>query len=212
MQTFGTDLTFLPDPWDFHAAFYYQTGKTTIDQTVGALMASAKVGYKLNEQWKFKVGYDFLSGEDYETANGNIVVKDDATKSHAFNPLYGTHHSFYGAMDYFYASPFGNGLAPGLQDIQAGADFKPCDKWHISLDYHYFLTASDVIVTDSKSLGHEIDCKVTAKLMPDVSLSAGYSVMLSQKAMDFVKGGSHKSWQDWAWVSLNITPRLFKTK
>ena len=26
------------------------------------------------------------------------------------------------------------------------------------------------------------------------------------------EGGNHKSWQDWAWVTLNINPRIFSTK
>ena len=29
--------------------------------------------------------------------------------------------------------------------------------------------------------------------------------------MDAVVGGNHKSWQDWAWMSLNINPRIFTT-
>ena len=33
--------------------------------------------------------------------------------------------------------------------------------------------------------------------------------MFGTKTMDIVKGGYHKSWQDWAWVQLNINPRIF---
>ena len=39
----------------------------------------------------------------------------EGDKFKAFDPLYGTHHKFYGAMDYFYASAW-QGVAPGLQD------------------------------------------------------------------------------------------------
>jgi hypothetical protein len=30
--------------------------------------------------------------------------------------------------------------------------------------------------------------------------------------MDIVAGGSHKKFQDWAWLQLNINPRIFATK
>ena len=33
--------------------------------------------------------------------------------------------------------------------------------------------------------------------MKDVSLSVGYSLMRGTSTMDVVKGGNHKSWQDW---------------
>jgi len=48
--------------------------------------------------------------------------------------------------------------------------------------------------------------------MKDVKLTAGYSTMLGTKYMDIVKGGSHKSWQDWGWLTLNINPRILFTK
>ena len=63
-----------------------------------------------------------------------------------------------------------------------------------------------------KGLGHEVDFQLTTKLMKDVSLKAGYSFMLGTETMDCVKGGDHDSWQDWAWISLNISPRIFSTK
>jgi hypothetical protein len=30
--------------------------------------------------------------------------------------------------------------------------------------------------------------------------------------MDVVKGGDHKRWQDWGWVSVNINPRILFVK
>lgn len=217
MQTLGTDITFRPNRLELHGAFYYQTGKTPGNLKVNALMASAKAAVNLDERFKVSAGYDFLGGEDYESAGTTYdgvpyIIKADAGKTRAFNPLYGTHHKFYGSMDYFYASPFVNGLACGLQDIQAGVDFKISPRVGMQLNYHYFLTASDILVTDGKGLGHELDYQLTAKLMKDVTLMAGYSIMRGTETMDAVKGGNHKSWQDWAFIQLNINPRLFTTK
>lgn len=200
MQTVGTDITYKPTDWNIHGAFYYQMGKNKSDVKTSALMASAKVGYTIDQQWGVNVGYDYLSGEDGQSSTYN-----------AFDPLYGTHHKFYGAMDYFYASSFVSGVAPGLQDIQAGATFKASKKVNMSLNYHYFLIAVEVNELD-KGLGHEIDYQIDWSIMKDVKLSAGYSFMRGTETMDAVKGGSHKSWQDWAWVSLNINPKVLFTK
>ena len=218
MQTFGTDVNYKPGAWDLHGAFYLQTGTTADNLTASGLMASVKAGYQISPKWKASLGFDYLSGEDYTGSLGNReygyrIIKEDAEESHAFNPLYGNHHNFYGFMDYFYASAFINGLNVGLQDIQAGVDFKASKKTSLMLNYHYFAAASEVAIEMlDKGLGHEVDFQLTTKLMKDVSLKAGYSFMLGTETMDCVKGGDHDSWQDWAWISLNISPRIFSTK
>ena len=114
-------------------------------------------------------------------------------------------------MDYFYASTFANGYAPGLMDVRIGGRFRASDKVDMELNYHYFSTA--VKVQDLKKyLGSEVDYQINWSIMKDVKLSAGYSFMRGTKTMDVVKGGNHKSWQDWGWVSLNINPKVFFTK
>ena len=195
MQTMGADVTFKPSLLDIHGTFYYQTGKQANNTKVSAWMASAKVGYKINHVWGANVGYDYRSGND---------PKSDKVK--AFDQLFGTHHKFYGFMDYFLRN-----VPYGLQDIQAGLTAQVSPKVNFLLNYHYFLTASDMGYLD-KGLGSEVDLQLTAKLMRDVTLMAGYSTMFGTKTMDAVKAGNHKSWQDWAWVTLNINPRIFTTK
>ena len=205
MQTFGTDVTYKPGKLDLHGAFYYQTGKDPNDNSVSAWMASAKAGYKITPIIGINAGYDYLSGND---GNG---------KNKAFDALYGTHHKFYGFMDYFPGK-----LNLGLQDIQAGITAQTSSKVSMLLNYHYFLTAQKPIVLYDypglvveefgRGLGHEVDYQITAKLMKDVTLMAGYSFMRGTKTMDIVKGGNHKSWQDWGWIQLNINPRIFTSK
>lgn len=195
MQTLGTDITYKPSDFDIHGAFYYQMGKNAADTKVSAWMASAKVGYKIDPVWGVNVGYDYRSGND-----------GDGDKDKAFDQLFGTHHKFYGFMDYFLRS-----VPLGLHDIQAGVTAKPSKKTSLLLNYHYFSTAQKA-ANDKKNLGHEIDLQVTTTLMKNVTLMAGYSTMFGTETMDLVKGGNHKSWQDWAWVTLNINPRIFSTK
>ena len=191
MQTLGTDLTFKPAEFDIHGALYYQMGKDATGIKHSAWMASAKVGYKLNPIWGVKAGYDYRSGND-----GSDKIK-------AFDQLYGSHHLFNGAMDYFLQK-----VPLGLHDIQAGITCKASSKTNMQLNYHYF-SAAQKAINGKKSLGHEIDLQLTSKLMKDVTLMAGYSTMFGTETMDIVKGGNHTSWQDWAWVQLNINPRLF---
>ena len=202
LQTFGTYVTYQPESGNWlpvQAAFYYQTGKNKNAQSVSAFMVSVKAAYAIDKQWSVSLGYDYLSGSD---------GKGDKFK--AFDPLYGTHHKFYGAMDYFYASAW-QGVAPGLQDAQLGVNFKTSKQVSMQLNYHYFATAAKLDDV-KKGLGLEMDYQLDWNVMKDVKLSAGYSIMRGTKSMDVVKGGDHKRWQDWGWVSVNINPRILFVK
>ena len=159
-------------------------------------MASARLAVTPDKKITLHAAYDYLSG------NG-----ENSTKENAFDPLYGTHHKFYGSMDYFTGKQ-----NLGLQDIQAGITARVSPKVSLQGTYHYLLTAEKVAEDLGKGLGHEIDLQLTAKLMKDVTLMAGYSFMCGTESMDVVKGGYHKSWQDWAWISLNINPRILSKK
>ena len=202
LQLVGTDINFSPSALDIHGAFYYEFGKNVADQKIAAWIATASLGYNINELWKVKVGYDYLSGTDDDDTSG---------KQKTFDTLFGTHHKFLGSMDYWGTVP-----AQGLSDIQAGISTKALKIVNLDLNYHYFMlnnTKHDANGDKLKSgLGHEIDLQFTAKVQRDVTLSGGYSFMLGSETMDVVKGGYHKSWQDWAWVSLNINPRILFTK
>lgn len=204
MQTLGTNLYYQPGNFTLGGTFYYQFGKNINKQDVSAYLWALNAAYKINRQWSIALGSDYLSGMD------NTDGPD--AKYTAFDPLYGTHHKFYGAMDYYYATPFLEGFNPGLWDNQVKLAFKPSRKVDLSATYHYFLTTSDVTI-DHKDLDHglgsEIDLQIDWQIMKDVKLSAGYSTMLGTSTMEAVKGGSSDSWQDWGWLSININPRIF---
>ena len=96
-------------------------------------------------------------------------------------------------------------------DVQTGSFIsKPEDKpaRHRKKQFSFRNFKEDL----KKSLGSEVDYQINWSVMKDVKLSAGYSFMLGTKTMDAVKGGNHKSWQDWGWVSVNINPKVFFTK
>ncbi|MDR0295279.1 MAG: alginate export family protein [Prevotellaceae bacterium] len=203
LQTFGLNAQFTDNMLKINNSVYAQTGKTVADVSVFAWMASLKATYIINKI-NLTVGIDYLSG-----------IGTGDTKHNAFNPLYGTHHKFYGTMDYFYASPFRSGLNPGLWDKFAEVKFFPSKITSIAVTYHHFSLAKSIEVAGEnvkKSLGSELDFEFSWDIMKDVKLVGGYSFMLGSESMDIVKGGNHKSWQDWGWLSININPCVFFAK
>lgn len=205
MQTTGTNLAYTINSFKLTGTFYYQLGKTTANKDISALLWAVSASYQATPKWKLMLASDFLSGD-----KGN-----NPDKLKAFNPLYGTHHKFYGTMDYFYASSFVNGHNPGLWDNQLGITFSPISKLNMMLSYHYFSTVVDVYNGADKlkkHLGSEVDFQLNWNVMPDVSLSTGYSTMFGTQTMKAVKGGQPSRWQDWGWISININPTVFFTK
>lgn len=137
LQTMGTYLTYQPGKWNLSGAVYYQTGKNKTEQNVSAYMWNIRIQHTFDKHWSLMLGSDYLSGH-----------KSGSKKFKAFNPLYGTHHKFYGGMDYFYASDFAEGFNPGLWDNQVGIGYKFCDKAGINFNYHYFATTAKVEVNE----------------------------------------------------------------
>jgi len=212
-QTMGVHGTYEPGLWGVSASFYYQMGKR--GTPTKAWMASINGHYTVNDEWQVNGGYDLLSGQNDDDKSG---------VQHAFDPLFGSHHMFYGAMDLFFTSPWGykpKGFftttqelyAPGLQDFHLGAICKaiPVKGLVAKINYHYFASAAK-LSKSIRGLGHEIDLQATIPLMKDVKLHAGYSFILNQNTMDIVKGGYHKSWQDWAWITFDVSTRLLSRK
>ena len=197
MQTLGTHMTYKGGHVNAHGSAYFQTGKDKMNASVSAWMASAGVRYQVAEPLSLSVGEDYISGSD-----------GTSDKNKTFNVLYGTHHKFYGAMDYF-----NNATMPvcGLSDTYLTAAINACKKVDLSATYHYMATG--VKVKDlGRTLGHEVDLQINWRVVKDVTVQGGYSMMFATETMEVFKGGNHKSWQDWAWLSVNINPRIFSTK
>ncbi|MEG0038766.1 MULTISPECIES: alginate export family protein [Bacteroides] len=204
MQTAGTYITYTSGKWLLSGSGYYQFGKKRVGRideprTVSAYMLGLKADYEINRQWSVSLLSDYLSGDP------------DSEKVTTFDPLYGTHHKFYGGMDYFYASAYNK----GLWDKQLGLTFRPKASLVCSLNYHHFSTTYDVKAVDrseGRSIGSEIDLQTDYTIAKDVKITLGYSIMLGTKYMDAIKGGNHNAWQDWGWLSININPRILFAK
>ena len=197
MQTFGTHLTLKAGKFGASASGYLQTGKDNKGASVMAWLAAASLKYQVVAPFCLTLGEDYGSGSDGTDG-----------KNKTFNVLYGTHHKFYGAMDYF-----NNSTMPkcGLSDTYLTAAVVAHPKVDLSATYHYFATGVKMEGFD-RTLGSELDLQVNWKVIPYVTLQGGYSIMGATKTMEAIKGGNCSRWQDWAWVSLNVNPRIFSNK
>lgn len=187
------------------AAGYYQFGKNVEGRNLSATLLSAAVQYACSKAFSIGAGADYTSGG----GSGNT--------SHAFDPLYGTPHKFWGNMDYFYvASGFGN---RGLQDYYLGAKLKAGSKWLLTAAAHEFFSAStlpsiDGRTTPSRRFGTEADLTAVFSLTPMIAFEGGYSYFRSTESLTSVgvkniSNPDHSS--NWAYLMVSIKPSwLFK--
>lgn len=211
-QLVGTYMSFRPKNLSLEGAFYYQMGKEEHGMTIDAFMASAKLNVKPNENYNLFAGYDYLSGDKYFNVppeGGVGLVFHD--KARGFNAIFGSHHEFYGAMDFFYLSNYVGGFTPGLQNLYFGGIIKPINDLSINAAYHYYAIATDLDYVNTKTLGHSVELASSYAFNKAVSVSAGYTFMKGSETMELLNKVSEKRQLHWAWLMLTVSPRLFTT-
>jgi len=211
-QLIGTYLSYKPRNWSAEGSFYYQLGKNESGIDIRAWMASAKGTYSPSMQWKLTAGYDYMSGDPFfavPTGGGIGLIQHKTIKG--FSPLYGSHHKFYGAMDFFYVSTYYNGFTPGLQNYYAGVTFKPISKLKFDATYHYFAIATNTNNL-KKELGHEVEFTAAYTPIKEVTVSLGYSYMRGSKTMEALKRVDSERHLHWAWLNLIVKPRFLQIK
>ncbi len=202
-HTFGPYFTVSAGDINLEGSFFYQTGKDDEDINTNAYLAALAATYGV-----VQVGVDVLSG--------NRPGNDG--KRTSFDPLYGTHHAFYGFMDYFHVgnphSQPGVGTT-GLVDIFAKLKVPVSSSSTFHTHYHYFRSPVQLLRNGedlNRTLGHEIDLMLTSKLAPEVNLTLGYSQMFATEAMEFIKGGNKDRLNNWAFVMLSFSPTIFSNQ
>jgi hypothetical protein len=215
LQTVGGNVFYKKQRLNITGTYYYQMGNKPVKNSssikTNAWMAAAKVDYNIDKRFGIGVGSDFLSGSNMNSTSAKVTY---------FNPLYGTHHKFYGFMDYFYvSSPHKN---VGLWDSYLNLKLNATEKLSWQLALHHFEAAAKIIdysgAQANATLGNELDLTFNYQVMRDVKLSGGYSQMFANTGMKYVKNvlanQSMKGVQNWIWLSININPDvlILKTK
>lgn len=172
--------------WHWQTAAYYQFGKSPAGQNLDAFLWNIAAGYQLDKN------LDLGTGADYSSAD--------------FDPLYGTAHKFYGAMDYYYAaSSEGN---HGVQDYHIDVHWQPLKGWKLNSQLHQFFAAEN-IDGYQKNYGTELDINAAKSLYKFITLELGYSHYWSTRnlvspAVKNIPNASLNS--NWAYLSININP------
>ena len=128
-----------------------------------------------------------------------------------FSSIYGSHHKFYGAMDFFYMSAYYGGFTPGLQNAYVGATWKPAKALSLDLAYHFLATAAKLRNAE-QPLGHEVEFSASYDLGHGMSLSTGYSFMRGTETMVVLKRTSDKRELHWCWLMFRATPKFLQSK
>ncbi len=203
-QTFGTYLTFKEKKWDTNFGAYGQTGKSA-DKKVNAWYAGAYLGYAVTNTFKAGLGYEYLSGKNQN---------DSSTDIKSFNPIFGTNHGFNGFMDYFYVGNHQNSV--GLQDAYLKLNYTS-NKWQFTLMPHIFNAPNTILDASNNEmdsyLGTEFDFTVNYTIQKDIVATAGYSQMFGSGTLERLKNVTNAAdTNNWAWVMVSFSPRLFSLK
>ena len=201
-QTLGVYGTKTLGSTHFEYDAYYQFGKNAAGNDVSAFIVAANATFWKSKPNNLTLGVEYLTGDKSSTVN----------KDETFNPLYGTHHKFYGFMDYFYV---GNGHQnKGLIDLFAKTKIKTSSKTSLQLHAHEFLSQTTILneVNEDLSsvLGTELDLVFVGNLAPGVMLNVGYSALMYTQSLESIKSISNaKAASSWGWAMIAFKPTLF---
>ena len=211
-QLYGAYIDWHPRNFRVQASGYRQVGHNEYMLKINAWMAAVEADWDINSRWHLNTGYFFMSGDPYYyvppvNAFGMALKKE----VRGFNPIFGSHHEFYGAMDFFYVETYYGGNTPGLQDFHIGGTWSPVPSVKMGLAYHYLGTGVK-LENARRTLGHELELNASWQIMKDVKLSAGYSYMKGTETMVRLKRTTEENRLQWAWLMLSVTPEFFSTK
>jgi hypothetical protein len=211
-QLVGGYLSFKPRNLTVEASYYHQLGHNENDAKIDAWMASVKAQYQISRKVGVVAGYDYLSGDDYFVVrkHGGVgLVQHKVFKF--FNPVYGSHHKFYGLMDFFYVQAFSDTFSPGLQNLYGGASYSPIKGLNLRASYHYLAMATK-LKSLGKTLGHDIDVEASYQILKDASVAVGFSYMAGTDTMEQLKRAEGNDDLKWAWFTLIVSPRIISKK
>ena len=218
----------------YRGEFYYQMGDSESHGDgfeTEAYMFGIRAGKGFGGSMKpaLTVWFDYLSGTDQSSLNGNEVS--------TFDTIYDTGHKFYGFMDYWLnigaAGRTGsvlndqlNGL--GLMDFALKGGISPAENWKLGAHLHWFWTAEDAFNNTngigqtntfqaknigSNDLGQELDITLVHNYNPSTNIVFGYSHFFADDLMEDVNHrfqGANSDADgdgddgDWAYVMVDV--------
>ena len=189
---------------------YYQFGRDEHSIPISAWMASCKFTGTPTKYFKIIAGYDYLSGDkNFAVPQHGAIGLTRHTINRGFSPLFGSHHEFYGAMDFFYIQNYIGGFSPGLQNAYISLNAFPIEDLRLTANYHYMATGTEMSSHNLKmTLGHEIEVEAAWKFASFGSLSAGYTYMNGTETMNRLRRGNGDNHLHWVWLSLRFYPRF----
>lgn len=203
IQTFGVFHNFKSGKLFGDVGAYGQSGSRN-DREVKAWYAGLNLNYKLTDTWRTGVGAEYLSGTDMNETSGELK---------SFTPLFGTNHGFNGHMDYFYVGNHQHWV--GLLDLYGKFSFV-APKFEFSFMPHVFSSAATITNSAGNEqddyLGTEIDLAAGYNFRKDLSINFGYSQMFGSESLEILRGGDSERTQNWAWVMVSFSPKLFSFK
>jgi hypothetical protein len=151
------------------------------------------------------LGYEYLSGKNQNDSSSDIK---------SFNPIFGTNHGFNGFMDYFYVGNHQNNV--GLQDAYLKLNYTS-NKWQFTLMPHIFNAPNTILDASNNEmdsyLGTEFDFMASYTIQKDIVATAGYSQMFGSGTLERLKNVTNAAdTNNWAWVMVSFSPRLFSLK
>ena len=187
-------------------------GKEEHGKTLDAYMGSVKATVTPSDMYNLYAGYDYLSGDNYPiSVNGGfgLIFHD---KARGFSPLFGSHHEFYGAMDFFYLDSYVHNFSPGLQNLYVGGNVSPIMGLKLNAAYHFYGITADIQTQDGylkKALGHEVEFNVGYTFAKFVTVGAGYTYMRGTETMVVLQQSTDYRRLHWGWVMLSVNPTIF---
>ena len=211
-QLVGGYLSYRPGKLSTEASYYHQLGRNEKNAKIDAWMASIRAQYQISRKVGVVAGYDYLSGDhiEYVREPGKLGLSEHRVFS-GFQPVYGSHHKFYGMMDFFYVQTVKDTFSPGLQNLYAGASYSPIKGLNLRATYHYLAMATSLKYM-SKTLGHDIDIEASYQVLKDARVSLGFSYMTGSEAMEDLKCVEADKNLKWAWLSLVVSPHIISKK
>ena len=207
-QLAGTYISYTPKLGSLTGSYYRQMGHDEFGMEIDAWMATVKATVRPAATYEIEAGFDYLSGDPYFAIPGKgMSGLTWHKKIQGFNSIYGSHHKFYGAMDFFYVSTYYNGFSPGLQNAYIGATAWPHKKLSLSASYHYMATSTS-LRNVNMTLGHAIELGVAYSFKPNIRISGGFSYMTGTETMEKLKRASSDGSLRWAWLTLSVSPRI----